>query len=118
MPDHLLARLPQGSVLRIHARGRRGGRRSRVAPLPRRARRRHRRLSPWLVLAIGLGASAALWLLLVVALLAFRRKDVARDLAMFIPDCVILVKRLLADERVPQRAKLVLIALFVYLALT
>ena len=50
-------------------------------------------------------------------MLAFRRKDVARDLAMFIPDCVILVKRLLADERVPQRAKLVLIALFVYLAL-
>ena len=36
---------------------------------------------------------------------------------MFIPDCVILVKRLLADDRVPQRAKLVLIALFVYLAL-
>jgi uncharacterized membrane protein YkvA (DUF1232 family) len=54
---------------------------------------------------------------LVGALLAFGRKDDARELVAFIPDCVILVKRLLADPRVPQRAKLILISLFVYLAM-
>jgi uncharacterized membrane protein YkvA (DUF1232 family) len=74
-------------------------------------------VNAWLWLPIGLGAALALWLLLVGALLAFGRKDDARELVAFIPDCVILVKRLLGDPRVPQRAKLVLISLFVYLAL-
>ena len=46
----------------------------------------------------------------------FGRRDDARELIAFIPDCVILVKRLLGDGRVPQRAKVMLISLFVYLA--
>ena len=40
-----------------------------------------------------------------------------RALALFIPDCVVLVKRLLADPRVPRRRKLLLGALAGYLAL-
>jgi len=54
---------------------------------------------------------------LVGALFTFGRKEDARDLAAFIPDCVILVKRLLGDPRVPWRAKLVLILAFVYLVI-
>ncbi len=45
-----------------------------------------------------------------------RRED-ARELASFIPDCIVLFKRLLADRRVPKRAKLGLGLLLVYLAL-
>jgi uncharacterized membrane protein YkvA (DUF1232 family) len=41
----------------------------------------------------------------------------ARDLARFIPDCIVLVGRLLRDPRVPRRHKLLLGALVGYLAL-
>jgi uncharacterized membrane protein YkvA (DUF1232 family) len=74
-------------------------------------------VSAWVWLGVGLGAAIVLWLLLVAALLAFGRKEDARELLAFIPDCVILVKRLLGDARVPRRAKLILVALFVYLAM-
>jgi uncharacterized membrane protein YkvA (DUF1232 family) len=49
-------------------------------------------------------------------LLTFGRKEDAKELAAFIPDCAMLVRRLLADSRVPRRAKLMLISLFVYIA--
>ena len=74
-------------------------------------------MSPWLWLVVSLGAVVALWLLLVGALLAFGRKEDARELLAFIPDCVILVKRLLGDRRVPRRAKLALVALLAYLVM-
>src|SRR5439155_19872160 len=73
-------------------------------------------MSAW-ALGIGLGATLALWLLLVGALFALGRKEDARELLAFIPDCVLLVKRLLADRRVPRRAKVLLVALLVYLVL-
>jgi uncharacterized membrane protein YkvA (DUF1232 family) len=38
-------------------------------------------------------------------------------LAGFIPDCIVLVSRLLRDQRVPRRRKLLLAALVGYLAL-
>ncbi len=40
----------------------------------------------------------------------------ARDIARFLPDCAILIKRLLGDERVPRRAKWPLLLLLPYLA--
>ena len=46
--------------------------------------------------------------------LAGRRADAAA-LARFVPDCVVLVRRLLGDPRVPRRARLVLGALLLYL---
>jgi uncharacterized membrane protein YkvA (DUF1232 family) len=52
-----------------------------------------------------------------LALVAFGRRDDARELARFIPDCVVLVKRLLGDERVPRRAKVALVLLIPYLAM-
>ena len=67
----------------------------------------------WLL--IGLGAALALYLVLIVGLLIAGRRVDAVALARFIPDCVVLMRRLLGDEQVPIRRKLVLFALLVYL---
>jgi uncharacterized membrane protein YkvA (DUF1232 family) len=45
-----------------------------------------------------------------------RRED-ARALATFIPDCIVLVTRLIRDSRVPRRRKLILLALVGYLSM-
>jgi len=66
--------------------------------------------------AIGLGVCVLLWALAVVALLAAGRGADARALARFVPDCVVLFRRLLADDRIPRRRKLALVALLGYLA--
>jgi len=44
-----------------------------------------------------------------------RRRD-ARDIARFIPDCIVLFKRLVRDPRVPRRAKIAVALLIPYLA--
>jgi uncharacterized membrane protein YkvA (DUF1232 family) len=53
----------------------------------------------------------------VVTLIVAGHRPSARDLARFIPDCIVLVTRLLGDPRVPRRHKLLLGALVGYLAL-
>jgi uncharacterized membrane protein YkvA (DUF1232 family) len=53
----------------------------------------------------------------VVALIVAGRRGGARDVARFIRDCIVLVRRLLGDPRVPRRHKLLLGALVGYLAL-
>jgi uncharacterized membrane protein YkvA (DUF1232 family) len=40
----------------------------------------------------------------------------SRDIAGFLPDCAVLLKRLIRDERVPQRAKLPILLIVPYLA--
>jgi uncharacterized membrane protein YkvA (DUF1232 family) len=40
----------------------------------------------------------------------------ARDIAAFLPDCAVLLKRLLRDPRVPRRTKLPIVLLVPYLA--
>ena len=69
------------------------------------------------VLLVVAGAFLALWLAFIAALLIAKRGAQARALAGFVPDCLVLFKRLLGDPRVPRRRKLVLGALAVYLAL-
>ena len=66
--------------------------------------------------AIGLGACLLLWVLAVAALALAGRGADARTLARFVPDCVVLFRRLLGDERIPRRRKLALVALLGYLA--
>jgi uncharacterized membrane protein YkvA (DUF1232 family) len=73
--------------------------------------------------------SSLLWVLLVaagvlivyaafvIALTVAGRWQGARGVAGFIPDCVVLLRRLLGDPRVPRRHKLLLGALIGYLAL-
>jgi uncharacterized membrane protein YkvA (DUF1232 family) len=57
-----------------------------------------------------------LYAALVVALIVAGRGRDARDVARFIPDCIVLVRRLLGDPRVQRRHKLLLGALVGYLA--
>lgn len=71
-------------------------------------------LSWWL---LSLVVTVAVYALAVVALMLAGRRSDARALATFIPDCIVLVRRLMADERVPRRRKLLLAALLGYLAL-
>lgn len=69
----------------------------------------------WLLLSLAV--IALLYASAVAALLlAGRRKD-ARALAGFIPDCIVLIGRLLRDRRVPRSRKTALLALAGYLAL-
>jgi uncharacterized membrane protein YkvA (DUF1232 family) len=66
---------------------------------------------------VGLGVTAAVYVTAVVALAAAGRRSDARALAGFIPDCLILVKRMLGDPRVPRRRKVLLGLLVAYLAM-
>jgi uncharacterized membrane protein YkvA (DUF1232 family) len=72
-------------------------------------------LTEWLI--VGLGIAVGVYASGVLALVAAGRRSDARALAGFIPDCVILVRRLLADPRVPRRRKLWLVLLVAYLAM-
>jgi uncharacterized membrane protein YkvA (DUF1232 family) len=74
-------------------------------------------VSAWLWLAVALGVMLALWLLLIALLLVLGRRRDAKDVARFIPDCIVLFKRLLSDPRVPRRAKVAITLLIPYLAL-
>ena len=69
----------------------------------------------WLLVSLAVGlviyAAFVLWLI------AVGRRDDARALATFIPDCIVLVTRLTRDPRVPRRRKLLLLAVVGYLAL-
>jgi uncharacterized membrane protein YkvA (DUF1232 family) len=64
----------------------------------------------------GVGGLLALYALL-VALLAVSGRGEARALARFVPDCVVLVRRLLSDERVTRAHRAMLLALVAYLAM-
>jgi uncharacterized membrane protein YkvA (DUF1232 family) len=66
---------------------------------------------------IGLVAVLVLYAAFVLALIAAGRHTDARAWAGFIPDCLVLFKRLLADDRVPRGRKLLLGVLLGYLAL-
>ena len=72
-------------------------------------------LTQWLI--VGLAVGLALYAIAVLALVAAGRRGDARALAGFIPDCVVLVTRLLADPRVPRRRKVLLGVLVAYLAM-
>jgi FkbM family methyltransferase len=52
-----------------------------------------------------------------VTVFAVGRKDRSRALAGFVPDCLTLTGRLLADRSVPRRRKLLLLLLIVYLVM-
>jgi uncharacterized membrane protein YkvA (DUF1232 family) len=71
----------------------------------------------WLALAVALAAAVVVWAAAVAALVATGRRTDARALAGFVPDCLVLLRRLLADPRLPRRRKLLLAGLAAYLAL-
>jgi len=71
----------------------------------------------WQWLLIAAGVTFVIYVALVAVLVLAGRRQDARALAGFIPDCIVLFRRLLADERVPRRHKLLLGALIGYLAM-
>ena len=71
----------------------------------------------WEWFLIAFGTLMLIWAGAVAALVVAARRTDARALAGFIPDCLVLMRRLLADPRVPRRRKLLLVGLVGYLAL-
>jgi uncharacterized membrane protein YkvA (DUF1232 family) len=74
-------------------------------------------VSLWYWLLVSAGVALAVYAAFVLALIIVGRKEAARSVARFIPDCIVLFRRLLADPRVPRRQKLILAALIPYLVL-
>lgn len=69
----------------------------------------------WLLIAAGV--SVVFYAAFVVWLMRAGRRADASALVRFVPDCVVLVRRLIADERVPRRSTLLLGAMLAYLAM-
>jgi uncharacterized membrane protein YkvA (DUF1232 family) len=74
-------------------------------------------VSLWYWLLVSVGVALAVYAAFVLALIIAGRKGAARAVARFVPDCIVLFRRLLADPRVPRRKKLILAALIPYLVL-
>jgi uncharacterized membrane protein YkvA (DUF1232 family) len=68
---------------------------------------------PWGLLLIALG----LYVVAVASLIAAGRREDARALAGFIPDCVVMVWRLARDERISRPRRAILFLVLGYLAL-
>jgi uncharacterized membrane protein YkvA (DUF1232 family) len=66
----------------------------------------------WLIALVVL---LALYGLGVAALVAAGRRHDAAAVARLVPDCVVLVRRLAADQRLRRRTRLALVALALYL---
>jgi uncharacterized membrane protein YkvA (DUF1232 family) len=74
-------------------------------------------VNTWAWIAVGVGATLVLYAGFVVALVLAGRRTDARAVAGFVPDCVVLLRRLLADPRVPRARKLLVPLAIAYLAL-
>jgi uncharacterized membrane protein YkvA (DUF1232 family) len=66
-------------------------------------------------LLIAVGVLLVVYAAVLLALVAAGHGTEASALARFVPDCVVLVRRLLGDPRVPVESKLLLGLLVVYL---
>ena len=71
----------------------------------------------WAWLLISIAVTLAIYAGSVAYLLVRGRRDDARALATFVPDCIVLVTRLAHESRVPRRRKLLLLAVVGYLTL-
>jgi len=74
-------------------------------------------VSTWQWIALGVGATLLVYGGFVVALFVAGRHSDARALAGFIPDCIVLFRRLLADDRVPRSRRALIFAVIAYLAM-
>jgi uncharacterized membrane protein YkvA (DUF1232 family) len=69
----------------------------------------------WAALVVGILLTG--YALLIVVLVVTDRRTSARALAGFIPDCLVLFRRLLPDDRLARRHKVLVAALIAYLAM-
>jgi uncharacterized membrane protein YkvA (DUF1232 family) len=74
-------------------------------------------MSWWQPLLIAFVVALAGYVAFVIVLILAGRRSDARALAGFIPDCLVLFRCLLGDDRVPRRRKLLLTAMVGYLAM-
>jgi uncharacterized membrane protein YkvA (DUF1232 family) len=74
-------------------------------------------MTPWQTAVVALGVAVVLYAGFVGALALAGRRLEARAMARFIPDCILLVRRLIGDDRVPRSRKALLLALVAYLAM-
>jgi uncharacterized membrane protein YkvA (DUF1232 family) len=74
-------------------------------------------MSWWQWLLLVTVCVVAVYAAFVLALVLVGRRESARALAGFVPDCIVVVRRLLHDPRVPRRYKLLLGLLVGYLAM-
>jgi uncharacterized membrane protein YkvA (DUF1232 family) len=68
-------------------------------------------------MALGHNWHLGLYAAFLGALVLLGKREEARALARFIPDCLILFKRLLTDKRVPLFSKILLGGMVLYLAM-
>lgn len=73
-------------------------------------------MSVWGWTGVAVGVALAMYVAFVLVLLVLGRKTDARAWAGFVPDCAILCTRLVRDQRVLRRHKLLLAALVAYLS--
>ena len=74
-------------------------------------------MSWWQWLLVSLAVVLGVYAAFVAWLVILGRRDDARALATFIPDCIVLVTRLAREPRVSRRRKLLLAVLVGYLVL-
>jgi uncharacterized membrane protein YkvA (DUF1232 family) len=74
-------------------------------------------MNAWAWALVTLGGLLVTYAALVAALVISGRKSEARAFARFIPDCLVLFRRLLSDPRVSRGRRLLLLALVGYLAM-
>ena len=74
-------------------------------------------MTTWEWALIGVAVVVLAYAALIASLVRLGRKDDARALARFVPDCVVLVGRLLTDHRVSRGRRLILLAFAGYLAM-
>ena len=67
-------------------------------------------------LLIALAVAIALWLLAILILVILGRKQQARELAVAIPNLLVLFRGLLRDPRVPRGSKIWLVAAVIWIA--
>jgi uncharacterized membrane protein YkvA (DUF1232 family) len=74
-------------------------------------------MAAWQWLLLGIGVVLLIYAAIVAGLVLAGRRADARELATFIPDCMVLFRALLRDPRVPTGRKVLLAALVAYLAM-
>jgi uncharacterized membrane protein YkvA (DUF1232 family) len=66
---------------------------------------------------LGLVTAAAVWLVLVLGLIVAGRRTQAAALARLVPDCLVLLTRIVRDPRVGRRNRIAIVVVLAYLAL-
>jgi uncharacterized membrane protein YkvA (DUF1232 family) len=66
-------------------------------------------------IGIALGVFVVLWALFLLVLAVSGRREEARAMVRFIPDCVVLLRRLIAEDEVSGRTKLLVAITIGYL---